>query len=314
MNTRNHIHQKNIMDSSGLLPNTNWKAGLLHIAILVTFVFLTQISAARADMVFDFQMKLAKKGNAEAQYKVGEMYEAGRGVDVNKDEAMKWFTQAADGGSQNAKDKLLYVDMEKNGLTKDNKAEYEGLKTRAKGGDEYAQYYLGMMYSHGVGVKKNYNKADDLLGKASLAGVTAAETELVKVREVNQSAQLRAQREAERKRMAAEDTKRKEEERKKKIEARNKADEADRRKRDAQAAAQKQKAAEQKARAEREAAAKREAEQQRLLAQREAEAAERERQKQALLAERQEKEQKKQEKFESDPCSGKSARFLSTCR
>ena len=301
------------MDSSGLLPNTNWKAGLLHIAILVTFVFLTQISAARADMVFDFQMKLAKKGNAEAQYKVGEMYEAGRGVDVNKDEAMKWFTQAADGGSQNAKDKLLYVDMEKNGLTKDNKAEYEGLKTRAKGGDEYAQYYLGMMYSHGVGVKKNYNKADDLLGKASLAGVTAAETELVKVREVNQSAQLRAQREAERKRMAAEDTKRKEEERKK-IEARKKADEADRRKRDAQAAAQKQKAAEQKARAEREAAAKREAEQQRLLAQREAEAAERERQKQALLAERQEKEQKKQEKFESDPCSGKSARFLSTCR
>ena len=313
MNTRNHIHQKNIMDSSGLLPNTNWKAGLLHIAILVTFVFLTQISAARADMVFDFQMKLAKKGNAEAQYKVGEMYEAGRGVDANKDEAMKWFTQAADGGSQNAKDKLLYVDMEKNGLTKDNKAEYEGLKTRAKGGNEYAQYYLGMMYSHGVGVKKNYNKADDLLGKASLAGVTAAETELVKVREVNQSAQLRAQREAERKRMAAEDTKRKEEERKK-IEARKKADEADRRKRDAQAAAQKQKAAEQKARAEREAAAKREAEQQRLLAQREAEAAERERQKQALLAERQEKEQKKQEKFESDPCSGKSARFLSTCR
>ena len=301
------------MDSSGLLPNTNWKAGLLHIAILVTFVFLTQISAARADMVFDFQMKLAKKGNAEAQYKVGEMYEAGRGVDANKEEAMKWFTQAADGGSQNAKDKLLYVDMEKNGLTKDNKAEYEGLKTRAKGGNEYAQYYLGMMYSHGVGVKKNYNKADDLLGKASLAGVTAAETELVKVREVNQSAQLRAQREAERKRMAAEDTKRKEEERKK-IEARKKADEADRRKRDAQAAAQKQKAAEQKARAEREAAAKREAEQQRLLAQREAEAAERERQKQALLAERQEKEQKKQEKFESDPCSGKSARFLSTCR
>jgi TPR repeat protein len=313
MNTRNYIHQKNIMDSSGLLPNTNWKAGLLHIAILVTFVFLTQISAARADMVFDFQMKLAKKGNAEAQYKVGEMYEAGRGVDANKEEAMKWFTQAADGGSQNAKDKLLYVDMEKNGLTKDNKAEYEGLKTRAKGGDEYAQYYLGMMYSHGVGVKKNYNKADDLLGKASLAGVTAAETELVKVREVNQSAQLRAQREAERKRMAAEDTKRKEEERKK-IEARKKADEADRRKRDAQAAAEKQKAAEQKARAEREAAAKREAEQQRLLAQREAEAAERERQKQALLAERQKQEKKKQEKFESDPCSGKSARFLSTCR
>jgi TPR repeat protein len=313
MNTRNYIHQKNIMDSSGLLPNKSWKTGLLHIAILVTFVFLTQISAARADMVFDFQMKLAKKGNAEAQYKVGEMYEAGRGVDVNKDEAMKWFTQAADGGSQNAKDKLLYVDMEQNGLTKDNKAEYEGLKTRAKGGDEYAQYYLGMMYSRGVGVKKNNQQADDWLAKASLAGVTAAETELARVREAQSSAQLRAQREAERKRKDNEDAKRKQEERKK-IEARKKADEADRRKRDAQTAAQKQKAAEQKARAEREAAAKRKAEQQRLLAQREAEAAERERQKQALLAERQEKEQKKQEKFESDPCSGKSARFLSTCR
>jgi TPR repeat protein len=302
------------MDSAGLLTNKNWKTGLLHIAILVTFVFLTQISAARADMVFDFQMKLAKKGNAEAQYKVGEMYEAGRGVDANNEEAMKWFTQAANGGSQNAKDKLIYVDMEKNGLTKDNKADFEGLKTRAKGGDEYAQYYLGMMYSRGVGVKKNHQQADDLLGKASLSGVTAAETELARVREAQSSAQLRAQREAERKRLAAaEEAKLKEEERKK-MEAKKKADEAERRKRDAQAAADKQKAAEQKARAEKEAAAKREAEKQRLLAQREAEAAERERQKQALLAERQKQEQEKQQKFESDPCSGKSARFLSTCR
>ena len=313
MNTRNHIHQQNIMDSAGLLLNKNWKTGLLNIAILVTFVFLTQISAARADMVFDFQMKLAKKGNAEAQYKVGEMYEAGRGVDANKEEAMKWFTQAANGGSQNAKDKLLYVDMEKNGLTKDNKADYEGLKARAKGGDEYAQYYLGMMYSRGVGVKKNNQQADDLLGKASLAGVTAAEAELARVREAQSSAQLRAQREAERKRMADEEAKRQEDERKK-MEARKKADEAERRKRDAKAAAEKQKAAEQKARADREAAAKREAEKQRLLAQREAEAAERERQKQALLAERQKQEQEKKQKFESDPCSGKSARFLSTCR
>ena len=89
MNTRNHIHQQNIMDSTGLLPAKNWKSGLFHIALLVAFVFLTQISTAQADMVFDFQMKLAKKGNAEAQYKVGEMYEAGRGVDASKEEAMK---------------------------------------------------------------------------------------------------------------------------------------------------------------------------------------------------------------------------------
>ena len=102
MNTHNKIHQQRIFDSTGLLPKRNWKSALWHIVLLVVVVFITEISAVQADMVFDFQMKLAKKGNAEAQFKVGEMYESGRGVKKNMDEAMKWINKAAAQGNQGA--------------------------------------------------------------------------------------------------------------------------------------------------------------------------------------------------------------------
>ena len=68
MKTYSNKHQQHVLDSTGLLPQKNWKTALLQIALLVVVVFLTEISGAQADMVFDFQMKLAKKGNAEAQF------------------------------------------------------------------------------------------------------------------------------------------------------------------------------------------------------------------------------------------------------
>jgi flagellar biosynthesis GTPase FlhF len=307
MRRERKVHQQRIFDSTGLLPNKNWKTALLHIVLLVIVVFVTEISGVRADMVFDFQMKLAKKGNAEAQFKVGEMYEAGRGVKKNMQEAMKWINKAAAQGNNAASYKLLYHDLEKNGINTDNKTQLVALKSAAHAGDGYAQYYVGLMHSRGVGLEKNNDQALDWLGKASLVGVTAAEAEIVRVNESR--AQWRASQEAERKAREQEQTRLKEEERKK-LEAQR-----EKEKRKQQETANRKKTKQEEILADqREAeriAAEKEAQRKRLIAQKEAEA---EKQREAVMQKRKQKEQEKKVKFESDPCAGKSARFLSTCR
>jgi TPR repeat protein len=309
MKTYSNKYQQHILDSSGLLPQKNWKMALLHFMLLAVVVFLTEISGAQADMVFDFQMKLAKKGNAEAQFKVGEMYESGRGVQKNMNEAMKWINKAAAQGNKAAGYNLLYKDLEKNGVTKENKPGLADLQNAARDGDGYAQYYVGLMHSNGVGVRKNSNEALDWLGKASLVGITAAEAEIARVNgAADQGAQLRAQQEA----AARQEAKRKEEERRK-LEAQRKQQEAEaaaKKKAEQDRKLARQREAERKAAAA-EAAAEEEAKKLRLIAEKEAEA---EKKRQAVLAQRKQKEAEKKTQFESDPCSGKSARFLSTCK
>jgi|GEM_PF-928272 len=309
MNKDDKIHQQNIFDSTGLLPKRNWKTALWHVALLVVVVFLTEISGAQADMVFDFQMKLAQKGNAEAQFKVGEMYETGRGVEKNMVEAKRWITRAAEQGHQAANYKLLYYDLQNNGVTARNKPKLTELQQEAKDGNGIAQYYVGLMHSRGVGLRRNSTVALDWLGKASTLGVTAAEAEIAHINEARRQYQLRAKQDAERKAREQEEAKRQEEERRK-LEA----------KRDAEKRKQQETAAKKKAEQNEKLARQREAEriaaeerakQERLIAQREAEA---EKKRQAVLKQREEKEAKKKAQFESDPCAGKSARFLSTCR
>ena len=284
--------------------------------LLITLVFLLP-AMVQADGLFDFQMKLAKKGNVEAEYKVGEMYETGFGVKKDMAEARNWITKAANQGHETANFKLLYWDLKKNGVSASNKEDLEVLKSKAKEGNPQAQYYVGKMQANGVGLKKDYDKAINWLNKAALVGVLAAESELVTVRENQQRAVL-AKRRAEEKRRAQLKAK-KERERLAKIEEQKKMQaqkQAEAKARAAEIAKQKEvaNAASAAKLEEQKAAADEEARQASILAQRKADAKKREAQKQALIKQRAAEEKKRKAQFESDPCSGKSARFLSTCK
>jgi len=267
-------------------------------------------ATSNANGLFDFQMKLAEKGNAEAQYKVGEMYETGFGVKKDMVEADKWINKAASKGHETATFKLLYWDVEKNGVTATNKDQVEALKVKAGDNNEQAQYYLGKMYARGVGVKKDPNKAISWLNKAALVGVLEAEREIVVVREDKQRQAL-AKRRADEKKRAQKKAKqenarlaKKEEQRK--LQAKKQAES----KAKADALAKQNKAKSQAA----EKAKKEASEKSYMLAQKEADQKRREAQKQALLKKREADEKSRKTQFESDPCSGKSARFLSTCK
>lgn len=286
----------------------------MRIAVLMLLsVVILLPSLSRADGLFDFQMKLAEKGNAEAEFKVGEMYETGFGVKQDMKEAENWINKAAEKGHETANFKLLYWDLEKNGVTSSNKAGLDSLQAKANEGNPQAQYYVGKMYSRGVGLKKDPDKAIDWLNKAAFVGVLEAEREVVVVREAKQNQILEQQRAEEKKR--AELKAQQERERQAQLEE--------------QRRLQQQKQAEAKARAEEQAklnmqskaeaearmkAEKEAAEKQQMLAKQKAEEQQREAQKQALIKKREAEEAERKAQFESDPCSGKSARFLSTCK
>lgn len=308
---------KNKLESITLTRPVGPLAKIRLLTLLLLSVMLIQPLVSQADGLFDFQMTLAQKGNAEAEFKVGEMYETGFGVDQDMKQAESWITKAAEKGHETAGFKLLYWDLEKNGVNAGNKAGLESLQTKARDGNPQAQYYVGKMYSRGVGLKKNPDEAVNWLNKAAFVGVLEAEREMVVAREQKQEYQLEQQRAAEKKR--AEQLKAQQEKEK----------QAQQAKLEEQRKLQEQKQLEAKARAEElakqnkaaaeEARAKAEkqrlaAEKQQALAKQKAEELQREADKQALIKKREAEEQQRKAQFESDPCSGKSARFLSTCK
>ena len=141
------LNSKTVTDSR--FSSQAAKAGL--IALMLMLLMLLRPVTVHADALFDFQMNQAQKGNAEAQFKVGEMYETGFGVKQDKKEAEKWITRAADQGHETASFKLLYWDVEKKGVNAGNKDKVTALKNKAADGNAQAQYYVGKMYAHGVG-------------------------------------------------------------------------------------------------------------------------------------------------------------------
>ncbi|RDH83713.1 MAG: hypothetical protein DIZ80_06115 [endosymbiont of Galathealinum brachiosum] len=269
-------------------------------------IYFSDVSAG----IFRFQIKLAEQGNPEAQYKVGEMFEMGTGVSKDAQKAQVWFEKAAAQGHKKSGYKLLYLEIQSNGLNDFTKSQLGKLRQEAASGSANAQYFLGKMYSAGVGVPKSLNNALTWLNKATFNGVPEAEHEAISVEE--ELARIR-EREAKKRAGALEASKKRKAEDARLKAVKQKEDE------------KKRKAAAAKRKSNKDAEARRTSEQRRRLEEdRKAiadEKAQLERDRRAADAEKarkakKEKDAKAKEKasFESDPCKGKSARFLSTCR
>ena len=88
----------------------------------------------------------AEKGNAEAQYNLGESYDNGDGVPKDEVEGVKWYRKAADQGYDRAQFILGVCYASGTGVTKD---EVEGVKWYRKAADQghvRAQHNLGVHY------------------------------------------------------------------------------------------------------------------------------------------------------------------------
>ncbi|MEA3066347.1 MAG: uncharacterized protein QOJ27_2808, partial [Sphingomonadales bacterium] len=113
---------------------------------------------------------LADKGNADAQFNLGQAYKLGRGVTANAGVAQGWYEKAARQGHEQAQVNvglLLY-----NGGRRSEALPW--IRKAADLGDPRAQYILGTELFNGDLVGKDWPRAYALMLKAADGGVPPA--------------------------------------------------------------------------------------------------------------------------------------------
>lgn len=114
--------------------------------------------------------RAADKGDADAQYNIGQIYKLGRGVPVDLAEAEKWYRLAALQGHDLGEANYGMLLFE-NGKREEA---VPWLERAVAHGEPRAQYLLGVMLFNGDGVAKNWVRAYALMLRASTGGLDAA--------------------------------------------------------------------------------------------------------------------------------------------
>lgn len=175
---------------------------LNRLILLISLSFLLPVGAHAVSVknqsmnVFNFQQKLANKGNASAQYKLACMYETGTGIDRDIEKAKHWYSQAAAAGIKAASDRMTYLSIKQQGYDKKkNSAWLDSIKSDAGESKGDAMFLLGQLYREGIGVKKDLDKSLEIFDKVSLLGAADVEDEIALIQqeiEANNKKQKRA--------------------------------------------------------------------------------------------------------------------------
>lgn len=112
----------------------------------------------------------AAQGHADAQFRLGVMYDAGAGVRENDAKAIALFTQAAAQGDTLAQFFLTRMRANYEKTPEDNTKIVRWVKLAAEQGNAKAQHYLGLMYDNGRGKAQDKIVAHMWLNMASLNG------------------------------------------------------------------------------------------------------------------------------------------------
>ena len=171
------------------------------ISIIASFLFMS--SPLRAvelgafgDRIFQFQQKLADRGNVLAQYKLGTLYEFGISVPPDTEQAKIWYQKAAAKNYVAAKNRLIYLEIIKSGFDEQkHRTWFVELEELADSADANALILLGQMNHNGVHVETDLYSALDLLSQASSLGHTEVDSEIDvikrKIEDINQLKNLK---------------------------------------------------------------------------------------------------------------------------
>lgn len=96
-----------------------------------------------------WHQKAAEQGYAEAQFNLGVMYSEGQGVRQHYKKAVAWYQKAAEQGHAKAQFKLEAMYRLARGVPQDDKAALKWVRMAAENELAVAQYRLGIMYKHG---------------------------------------------------------------------------------------------------------------------------------------------------------------------
>ena len=117
---------------------------------------------------------LAERGNAEAQYRIGLMYEFGRGYPADKTQGIAWLTRSAMQGHTGAQQELGVIYTTGDGVAKDDAKAVEWFRKAATAGNPTAQYNLALLLAKGEGAQQDYAQALDWFRKAAAQGFSLA--------------------------------------------------------------------------------------------------------------------------------------------
>ena len=113
---------------------------------------------------------LAEKGNADAQFNLGQAYKLGRGVPADLGSAQSWYEKAATQGHEQAQANLGLILFQKG----DRARALPWLRKSADQGDPRAQYVLGTALFNGDLVQKDWPRAYALMQLAAAQGLPPA--------------------------------------------------------------------------------------------------------------------------------------------
>lgn len=120
---------------------------------------------------------LAIKGDADAQFNLGQAYKLGRGVTADLKQAESWYRKAALQGHRQAEDNYGLV-LFQNGSRKES---VEWLERSSRRGEARSQYVLGTALFNGDFVEKDWVRAYALMTRASSAGLPQASQTLAQM-------------------------------------------------------------------------------------------------------------------------------------
>jgi len=86
--------------------------------LIILLAFLSNLTHSTE---FDDKLELAKQGDASAQYNLGLMYDAGRGVQQDDKTAVMWYTKAAEQGDADAQSILGFMYASGQGVQQNDK-------------------------------------------------------------------------------------------------------------------------------------------------------------------------------------------------
>ena len=121
---------------------------------------------------------LAERGDAEAQYRVGLMYEHGRGYKRDMAQAVAWLTKSATQGHPAAQQELGVIHTTGDGVPKDDAKAVAWFAKSAAQGNAAAQYNLGLMTAQGAGVREDIPAALEWFRKSAAQGFAPALSKL----------------------------------------------------------------------------------------------------------------------------------------
>jgi hypothetical protein len=122
----------------------------------------------------------AERGDQEAQYFLGFLYDHGRGVRQDDIEAARWYRKAADQGNAKAQLQLGIMYANSQGVQRNYAEAARWYQKAADQGNADAQYNLGILYSNGQSVPQDTTQARAWMQKAAVGGIEEAKKWLAK--------------------------------------------------------------------------------------------------------------------------------------